>query len=121
MIPSNYNTLNPVIKNRILLNFLSDYFVQCSQNPNSSLAAYSKKSKNAIQTGLWMLTRDYNQSHLNNPLQLGEELHYKFNDNGLLIPNITLTSLYGRFNPTTINILKSDSNNRDPRVIFVDH
>lgn len=121
MIPSNYNTLNPVIKNRILLNFLSDYFVQCSQNPNSSLAAYSKKSKNAIQTGLWMLTRDYNQSHLNNPLQLGEELHYKFNDNGLLIPNITLTSLYGRFNPATINILKSDSNNRDPRVIFVDH
>ncbi len=121
-----YRSLNPVTKNRILLNLLSDYFNSCEEltNPDSTLVPYFRSEntrKQAIQRGLWLLTSAYNQEHLTAPLKLGEELHYNFNSDGMLVPNITLTSLYGRFNPGIIQTLKDDPNNRDSRVIFVDN
>ena len=80
-----------LIQNQLLLQAINDAFAN-----DTSLG---KKPKARITQGLHNLITTYNQTHRRNPIMLSTQVHYIFDDNGLLTNNKTLEALWGRFNP----------------------
>lgn len=91
-VNNNINVSGSVItKNQALLNALNNAFAS-----DSSLG---KKPKERITKGLHNLITQYNKTHSRNPIMLASQIHYVFNEDGLLSSNKTLEALWGRFNP----------------------
>lgn len=91
-ISNNINVSGSVItKNQAILNALNNAFAN-----DTSLG---KEPKERIIKGLHKLTTQYNKTHSRNPIMIASQIHYVFDNNGLLSSNKTLEALWGRFNP----------------------
>ena len=94
---------SPILRNQVILQFINKAF---AGNP-----AYGKKPKQRIINGLHKLLTEYNSTHSRNPIMLSPQVHYTFDDNGLLTSNKVLDALWGRFNsskdPYTLSYLES--------------
>lgn len=91
-INNNINVSGSVItKNQAILNALNNAFAN-----DTSLG---KKPKERIIKGLHNLITQYNKTHSRNPIMMASQIHYVFDEDGLLSSNKTLEALWGRFNP----------------------
>ena len=91
-VNNNINVSGSVItKNQVILNALNNAF--------ANDASLGKKPKERIINGLHNLITQYNKTHSRNPIMIASQIHYVFDENGLLSSNKTLEALWGRFNP----------------------
>lgn len=58
----------------------------------------AKIRKNRSIEQLHHIMADYNRSHRRKPIEMCEQIHYLFDDDGFMVPNNTLIALWGRFN-----------------------
>lgn len=72
---------------------------QLSTNENfQKILGKARKGRIISQMNDMLIT--HNRTRRRNPIELCEHVHYLFDDNGQLVPNNTLTALWGRFKGT---------------------
>lgn len=106
--PTIINTIDPtqtsgegqVLNTMMLLDILNNQFKNDTTLGNNT--------KTRIVNGLSQLITTYNNTHVNNPIELADQIHYCFDADGLLQVNNTLLALWARTNIVSINDILSN-------------